>query len=679
MNETMQGIHGMSALFTQADNIFQQGHNAVMTVVFAAMVIMGLIECFFGYKVMRWMFAIAGFFLGAAIGIVAAYFLPFSSEAATVALIGVCGLLGAFLLFRMYLVGVFLTNFTLSFLVFALLLRADSVSLLTVALIGALLIGVIAVKFVRVLTILSTGVSGGMMAGRALLALVGMGGFPALLAGLVLTVLGIWYQWKTTGTGKPHIQAEAPEAAPAPVPAASNGGPAAPAPEAQTADADVPAAPAPQTGSEPEQSKPAPASSGSKLPRGKVLLLGGGVLTAALVLALVLMPRGEKSPAADAAGPVAAIKGYTDSDGKDLSKTIVWLDPEYADDELWELIGLYAGEKTTGILLESRTETLYSSYTLLDRDGQVVKSGLPSARYGGMVDGEPWFLCTEGRYEGYDFIKDYQGYIDAKGNHTLDLGDRLWNDRPESLFSDGYCYWDETYLIDGHGWCILDTQGNYLAEDLPYRPSSVPECNGGLFLVCDPDTDLYGMIDPYGVQVIPCQYDSLSVPDKNGTAIACLDGSWGAIDWENNTMVSFAYDSFYEVAAVLGWPQANFPAIHEDYLDTDYLGGVYRCFNWNDTLGDSYCGLVSLEGEPLTEFVYRWIVPCSQEPGLFLAQREDGQWVYLDYTGAQRSPEFTAPGSFDNYSGLIILEGQYGVMPRMLTAQEAETFAKLCA
>lgn len=218
--------------------------------------IYGILECFFGYKIMKILFAIQGFFLGFLVGAGFAYLMGLNSVGPVVLSCLIFAILGAMLLYKFYLIGVFLSNASMVFLVGLLIGGTDESNLIAWAVIGVI-VGVLAVKFVRIWVIAVTGIVGGLSAGTALMGLLEVYKTgPALLAGIILAVLGILYQWKTTDgefvKTKKRAPAQAAPVSAAPVQAA----PVYPAP-VQTA---------PVQAAAPEAPKAAPAAPQEEMP-----------------------------------------------------------------------------------------------------------------------------------------------------------------------------------------------------------------------------------------------------------------------------------------------------------------------------------------------------------------------------------------------------------------------------
>ena len=203
----------------------------ISALIFAFMAIYGLLECFFGFKLMKLAFAICGFLFGGLLGAaIASLGLDISNPGVSTLIGIICGILGAYLLFKIYLLGVFLSHGAMTMLL-GVLLAGTSETALWLSGICAVLVGILAVKFVRVWVIYTTGVTGGMMAGGALLGMLDVHNQAfAYVLGAVLAALGILYQWKTTAKYFPAQAKAAPTAATA-APAA----PVAPVPVAPAA------------------------------------------------------------------------------------------------------------------------------------------------------------------------------------------------------------------------------------------------------------------------------------------------------------------------------------------------------------------------------------------------------------------------------------------------------------
>lgn len=170
-------------------------------VLLAFSVVFALLNCFFGYKLIKVWAAVAGFLLGFVLGfVVALYFLE---NVGACALIGVvAGILFALAAFFVYRVGIFLFCF----------FQALSLCLsfipnwpgVVVGIIVGIALGVLAMKFLREVLIASSALGGGINASTGLFSLFGYLGNPLLMwvVGIALAAAGGFVQWKTTGEKK---------------------------------------------------------------------------------------------------------------------------------------------------------------------------------------------------------------------------------------------------------------------------------------------------------------------------------------------------------------------------------------------------------------------------------------------------------------------------------------------
>ncbi|HEY3288676.1 MAG TPA: DUF4203 domain-containing protein [Anaerolineae bacterium] len=129
-------------------------------------IVLGIIACFFGYRVFRIMFTIVGFIAGAMLGVALAGNLTLIPGQETLlriifGLVG--GLIGAALAWFLYVVGVFLSGAGIGATIgasIALALSADATVQLILTIIFAVIVGVIAVALQKLFIILATAFGG---------------------------------------------------------------------------------------------------------------------------------------------------------------------------------------------------------------------------------------------------------------------------------------------------------------------------------------------------------------------------------------------------------------------------------------------------------------------------------------------------------------------------------------
>ncbi len=164
--------------------------------------VFSLINCFFGYRLLRVWIGAAGFMAGVWCGFGAAdYFLDNDALCAIIAL--AAGVTAAFLALRIYLAGVFLLCGLLAMAVCSflgnMLFSQYGTAVFLMSLAAGAAAGAVAVLFSRPVIILVTAVSGGLAASQTLFGMFGMENETAILAvGTVISVLGAAWQFHQT-------------------------------------------------------------------------------------------------------------------------------------------------------------------------------------------------------------------------------------------------------------------------------------------------------------------------------------------------------------------------------------------------------------------------------------------------------------------------------------------------
>lgn len=157
----------------------------------AVVVLVNLVNCFFGYRLFRIMVAVIGGMAGAAVGLTVGLIL----DRHGLALLLMAGLavLFAVLAFRVYQIGVFLYCGALPGVAAALFLGP------LFGVVAFVALGVLGVMLARPYLIGVSAVSSGLTAGSALLSMWGVASTAAAFGlGAVLAALGAVFQWRTT-------------------------------------------------------------------------------------------------------------------------------------------------------------------------------------------------------------------------------------------------------------------------------------------------------------------------------------------------------------------------------------------------------------------------------------------------------------------------------------------------
>lgn len=170
-----------------------------------ATIAIGIVQCFWGYKLYRITIAISGFITGSTIGGALGLFMVIGMDAdsingaITVVVMSmlVAGIIGAVIAYSFELIGVFLVGFSGVYVVTLILSLVSKVmtnndniaSSFFTAAIPAVIVGILVVKFWKPIVIIYTGLSG------ALCIAIGTG--IGLVAFILCSIGGIWYQIKS--------------------------------------------------------------------------------------------------------------------------------------------------------------------------------------------------------------------------------------------------------------------------------------------------------------------------------------------------------------------------------------------------------------------------------------------------------------------------------------------------
>ncbi|MCD8019545.1 MAG: FUSC family protein [Clostridiales bacterium] len=167
-----------------------------------------LIGCFFGYKLCKLFMALTGLLIGAiAGGVIGVKLLEFTDfKLALCVLIG--ALLLSFLAYRIYLAGIFILCFALSFMAAASFLPFTGDIQFFLSVLAGFIVGSLALRFIRpVIIIMSALVCGFTAAGLLITVCEYMhvytfSSFPEEIIAIVICALGILVQFLTTSAGK---------------------------------------------------------------------------------------------------------------------------------------------------------------------------------------------------------------------------------------------------------------------------------------------------------------------------------------------------------------------------------------------------------------------------------------------------------------------------------------------
>lgn len=152
-----------------------------------------LINCFFGYKIQKFLITLGGVGIGAILGAL----LGVLSRSGVIIFLSalILAVVGGFLAFKLYRFGIFMQFWLLGTLAFAVLFVVmGSWNLITFAIVLGLVVGILALVIHKGFVIITTAVSGGMVGGVCLgIAL--RSPVIGLVLGIVFSVCGILVQF----------------------------------------------------------------------------------------------------------------------------------------------------------------------------------------------------------------------------------------------------------------------------------------------------------------------------------------------------------------------------------------------------------------------------------------------------------------------------------------------------
>lgn len=174
-------------------------NGSIMMILLSFTLISGSIQAFWGYKLMRFLMALNGSVIGLAIGAVCGALMG-GGDGGMIALVALVGAAaGAWMAYKLYLVGVFfmcaIWGF-LSIMIITILITNDPGPAVMLGAVTAIAAGVLGTTFVKPVVIICTSIGGGIAAGGA-----GMILHPAfgVIVGLLCVCGGFWYQCKNNG------------------------------------------------------------------------------------------------------------------------------------------------------------------------------------------------------------------------------------------------------------------------------------------------------------------------------------------------------------------------------------------------------------------------------------------------------------------------------------------------
>ena len=175
--DNLQNITETAELIGGADGptaIFLAGSlGKLNTGIIIATIVIGLLFCFLGHKLIRVISALLGVSLGIVAGFVISSITGVEGMTRIIIIFG-CAVILAALLFFLYRVGIFLMTFTVTLSVAAAVLGTGEKTYVMAALGVAAVLGIVAMIFAGPSAVIITALSGGMSAGMGIASLAGL-------------------------------------------------------------------------------------------------------------------------------------------------------------------------------------------------------------------------------------------------------------------------------------------------------------------------------------------------------------------------------------------------------------------------------------------------------------------------------------------------------------------------
>ena len=704
------------------DEIGQQVEG-FMAVGFAVIAIVALIECFFGFKLMKLQFALIGFVSGAAIGTAIGIAIQ-QSIGVTIAIALVLAIVLAILLFKLYLVGVFISNGALAFLLIYILSRnSGTVGIIAAAIVG-IIVGIVAVKLVRIITILTSGVSGGITAGIALGGLIGCGQGIAIIIGAVLAALGCFVQFRmnpkkgkkstseedTSASAPALTMVPAPEAADAPAEQTELSAQAEPAeqipeivadvqdeaeviPVEATENADIDADPV-QLNTQTQTTVTAETVKAEEKEKlhfsefihrivsdKKKLAIAAAAVVVVIVLIVIIAggghSKGHKKTEAKANEPAATMQtsDITDAYGREALLDAIVLPEDYIPVRI---------EKDTAKDGVSCIAKHGKKYCVLWSDDDDFKAVEKEDLYDSITPANTDFASDELYYIAAQKKKIY--LLNSKGRQLFTLpGKKLSEENMNTPVSDGTCLWyvDKGSKKNGKNWCEYkkdtlkksDIEKNRL--DGQKIVSIGQLSNGALPITVNTKSgEKVGCINISGKVLVPFEYDAYAICENGYIALQQDDeaGYFGGSLWGKDAEpVMGDFDTIEEVLQCYSaqWYSEEDFADDNDVDRCEYLrNGYYRVWD-----GAKDCGLMNNYGDWIIPADYDGVEYCETNPGVFMAytEKSSGYEVsYYSFNGDKLT--YDTSDLAELCPGVWHANGRYYVLPQLLDSWDIDTF-----
>lgn len=183
------------------NDLMQMGESAqnlqgAGTVVVVITIVLGILNCFLGYKMLKFWVTLIGLVIGGIVGYSIGAGIGGDSQIIPIIAMLVGGIIVAAIAFKVYLGGVFILCGGLTYLFMNNWLKPETVLIYLICIAAAIAVGVLGTLFVKPVIILSTGILGGLSVGGGILELFNMQESPyGIWIGIAIAVLGVIVQF----------------------------------------------------------------------------------------------------------------------------------------------------------------------------------------------------------------------------------------------------------------------------------------------------------------------------------------------------------------------------------------------------------------------------------------------------------------------------------------------------
>lgn len=166
------------------------------TIIFGVLLVLGILNCVFGYRLIRFWMMVGGFFVGAVLAFICVRSMDIQDKTVWGAAVVVTGIIFAVIAFLIYKAGVFILAAGIGWTLSIYFIRPTSSAVFFACILIGIALGSLAVKYCREVIIVGTSLCGGIMAGISLAKIGDLADFPyglGLSAGFA--VLGMLIQF----------------------------------------------------------------------------------------------------------------------------------------------------------------------------------------------------------------------------------------------------------------------------------------------------------------------------------------------------------------------------------------------------------------------------------------------------------------------------------------------------